>query len=448
MPIDTKVRRSYNQRNMGLFGSSGVRRIFDIDLLNLALKIGLVVGRDYPGVVIGRDTRTSSDALKHTFVAGLLAAGGRSYDAGIVTTPTLALAAWEFDAGAMITASHNPPEYNGIKLWNADGSAFDSVQREQIEDLVLKSSNGTAPWRKIGSSEICDGAVEQHSRHILEDISGKFSLKVALDCCCGAASVITPYILKRLGCDVIAINCNPSGFFPHPIEPTDENLGDLKRVTLESGADLGIAHDGDGDRMMAVDGKGRFIPGDKLLVVFARHLAAKEVVTTVDASMVIDEIGFKVTRTPVGDAFISEEIKRGGDFGGEASGSWIFPRSLLCPDGVYAAAQLVAIASQQELANIVDEIPDYPLIRGSIDNRGIELSNFKERLLAMEPVSIDDTDGVRLNFKDGWLLVRISGTEPKIRLTTEARSEARVNQLYESTIRLIREYTEEQGTKR
>jgi len=220
------------------------------------------------------------------------------------------------------------------------------------------------------------------------------------------------------------------------------------RVTLESGADLGIAHDGDGDRMMAVDGKGRFIPGDKLLVVFARHLAAKEVVTTVDASMVIDEIGFKVTRTPVGDAFISEEIKRGGDFGGEASGSWIFPRSLLCPDGVYAAAQLVAIASQQELANIVDEIPDYPLIRGSIDNRGIELSNFKERLLAMEPVSIDDTDGVRLNFKDGWLLVRISGTEPKIRLTTEARSEARVNQLYESTIRLIREYTEEQGTKR
>ena len=432
---------------MALFGSSGVRRIFDGDLLELALKMGLAVGRDYGNVVIGRDTRTSSDALKHAFIAGLLAAGGRSYDAGVITTPTLALAAREFNAGAMITASHNPPEYNGIKLWNADGSAFDSGQREQIEDAFLNNSLGTVAWKEIGSSEIYDGAIEQHSRHILEDISGKFRLKVVLDCCCGAASVITPYLLKRLGCDVIAINCNPSGFFPHAIEPTDENLGDLKRITRERGADLGIAHDGDGDRMMAVDSKGRFIPGDKLLAIFARHLAAKEVVTTVDASMIIDEMGFKVTRTPVGDAYISEEIKSCGDFGGEPSGSWIFPRRLLCPDGVYAAAQLVAIASQQDLAKIVDKIPDYPLIRGSIDNRGIELSNLKGRLLALEPISIDDTDGVKLNFEDGWLLIRISGTEPKIRVTAEARSEVRVHKLYGSAVRLIHEYADEQGVK-
>ncbi|MBA7693906.1 Phosphoglucosamine mutase [subsurface metagenome] len=191
--------------------------------------------------------------------------------------------------------------------------------------------------------------------------------------------------------------------------------------------------------MMAVDDSGRFIPGDKLLALFARQVEAKEVVTTIDASMVIDEMGFDVTRTPVGDTYVSEELKRGGDFGGEPSGSWVFLDNSLCPDGIYAAARLVTIASQQKLSQLVDNIPQYPLLRGSVDSDGVAMPDLERRLLAMEPLSVNTIDGTKLNFKDGWLLIRASGTEPKIRITAEARSEVRVNQLYDNAVRAIRE---------
>ncbi len=424
---------------MQLFGTSGIRRVADKSLVELALKAGLAVGEVYGNVVVGCDTRTSSDAVKHAFISGLLAAGSKCCDAGVIPTPTLALAARGFQAGAMITASHNPPEYNGIKLLNPDGSAFDSNQRKQIEDMILSDSLSVAHWSEIKSSRIHNGAILKHIEHILEDFPDELKLKVVVDCGCGAASVITPYLLKRLGCEVVALNCYPSGFFPHAIEPTETNLGDLIQATRELGADLGIAHDGDADRMMAVDDNGRFIPGDKLLVLFAQQMGAKELVTTIDASMVIDEMGFSVRRTPVGDTYVSEELRNGGDFGGEPSGSWIFPNSSLCPDGIYAAAQLVAIASRQRLSQLVDNIPCYPLLRGSIANEGVATSDLEKRLLAMEPLSVSSIDGIKLNFEDGWLLVRTSGTEPKIRVTAEAKSETRVRQLYDSGVRTIGE---------
>jgi phosphoglucosamine mutase len=397
------------------------------------------MGMVYDNVVIGCDTRTSSDAVKHAFISGVLAAGSRCCDVGVLPTPTLALAAREFQAGAMITASHNPPEYNGIKLLNPDGSAFDANQQEQIEDMISDGSLSATLWSEIDSSSIHNGAVEGHIEHILEDFPGESKLKVVVDCGCGAASVVTPDLLKRLGCEVVALNCFPTGFFPRAIEPTEANLGDLIQATKELGADLGIAHDGDADRMMAVDERGRFIPGDKLLVLFAQQTGAKEVVTTIDASMVIDEMGFSVIRTPVGDTYVSEELKKGGDFGGEPSGSWIFPDSSLCPDGIYAAARLVAIAGQQKLWQLADNIPQYPLLRGSIDGEGLAASDLERRLSTMEPLSVSSVDGTKLNFEDGWLLIRASGTEPKIRITAEARSEARVHQLYNGGVRVIKE---------
>ncbi|MFC1985530.1 phosphoglucosamine mutase [Chloroflexota bacterium] len=424
---------------MQLFGTSGIRRVADRNLMELALKTGLAVGKVYDRVVVGCDTRTSSDAVKHVFISGLLAAGAKCIEAGIIPTPTLALAAREFNAGAMITASHNPPEYNGIKLLNPDGSAFDSNQREQIEDMVLNGPLSAAPWSKIKSSGIYNGAIEKHIERVLEDFPGELKLKVVVDCGCGAASVITPYLLKRLGCEVITLNCYPSGFFPRDAEPTETNLRDLTRLVVELGADIGIAHDGDGDRMMAVDSNGRFVTGDELLVLFAQQAEAKELVTTIDASMVVDEMGFEVTRTKVGDIYVSEELKKGGDFGGEPSGSWVFPNISLCPDGIYAAAQLVAIASRQKLSSLVDNIPRYPLIRGSVTSEGVVMSDLEKRLLAMEPLAVSDTDGIKLNFEDGWLLIRASGTEPKIRVTAEAKSEARSQQLYESGVRVIKE---------
>ncbi|MFH1381961.1 MAG: phosphoglucosamine mutase [Chloroflexota bacterium] len=425
---------------MNLFGTSGIRRTADRGLFELAWKAGLATGKTYARVVVGTDTRTSSEALKHVFVAGLLAAGADCFDAGVLPTPTLALATRRFQAGAMITASHNPPEYNGIKLLNPDGSAFDTGQRQQMEKVILSDSLSVARWTEIKSSHTYDGAIAEHTEHILKAFPGKPKLKVALDCGCGAASVITPFLLTRMGCELVALNCTPSGFFPHDVEPVEANLGDLIRATRESGADLGIAHDGDADRMMAVDDKGRFIPGDKLLAILAQQTRAKKVVTTVDASRVIDELGFSITRTRVGDIYVSEELKRGGDFGGEPSGAWIFPQSSLCPDGIYAAAQLVAIASQHKLSALVDEIPQYPLQRGSIPAQKIALTELAGRLSAMKPLSMSNIDGLKLDFADGWLLIRGSGTEPKVRISAEARTEARVQQLYESGVRTIKEY--------
>ena len=431
---------------MGLFGTSGIRGLFDNSLIYLALQVGQAVGKLYGNVVVGSDTRTSSDALKHAVITGLLTAGARCEDAGVVPTPTLGFAAREFAAGVMITASHNPPEYNGIKLLNPDGSAFDSYQQSQIEEALSNSLN-VAPWGEIKDSGIHHDAIEQHIERIIQDFPTGLKAKVVLDCGCGAASVITPYLLKKLGCDVVEINCQPSGFFPRGIEPTESNLENLITATRESGADMGIAHDGDADRMMAVDDRGRFISGDKLLAIFARSVRAKEVVTTLDASMAIDEMGFRVRRTRIGDTCVSEELKNGGDFGGEPSGSWIFPSVSLCPDGIYAAAQVVAIASQQSLSQLVDKIPSYSLLRGSISSEGIIMSSLELQLMAMEPLSVSKVDGIKLSFKDGWLLVRASGTEPKIRLTAEARSKARVHQLYDSGLKAIKDCVEESKEK-
>ena len=190
--------------------------------------------------------------------------------------------------------------------------------------------------------------------------------------------------------------------------------------------------------MMAVDDRGRFISGDKLLAIFAQMLKAKEIVTTVDASRAIDEMGFSIQRTMVGDTFVSEELRKSGDFGGEPSGSWIFPGISLCPDGIYAAARVAAIANQQKLSDLADSIPSYPILRGNISSEGVIMSGLAPRLMAMEPLSVSNVDGIKLDFKDGWLLIRASGTEPKIRLTAEAKSEARVHQLYDSGIRAIR----------
>jgi len=423
---------------MRLFGTSGIRRVVDSSLLQLALEVGLAVGSIYRPVVVGRDTRTSGNALKHAVMAGLLASGSRCFDAGVLPTPTLAWATCHFAAGVMLTASHNPPEYNGIKLLNPDGSAFDVPQQEQIENLVLYSSPAVR-WDKIERSGVYDGAIEQHTERILKDFPGSLKLKVVVDCGCGAASVITPYLLRRLGCEVLALNCYPSGFFPHPIEPIESNLGELMKATKEFGADLGIAHDGDSDRMMAVDEKGRFIPGDKLLVVFARALTAREVVTTLDASMAIEEMGFKVRRTRIGDIYVSNDLKNGGDFGGEPSGSWVFPGVSLCPDGIYAAAQVVAIASQQRLSQLVESIPSYPLRRGSVSSQGVDIASLEPGLMALQPLTVNNTDGIRLGFADGWLLIRPSGTEPKIRITVEAKSEVRLRQLYDSGVKAIEE---------
>ncbi len=415
---------------MRIFGTSGIRCLWDRSLLDLALQTGLAVGGGYGRVVVGTDTRTTGDSLKYAFISGLLAAGGTTEDAGVLPTPTLAFAARDFAAGVMITASHNPPSYNGIKLINPDGSAFNRGQQERIEEAISGASRRVSGWEKVGQSCLHRGAIERHLERILHDFPEELRLKVVLDCGAAAASVITPRLLQKLGCKVKLINCTPGGFFPRGIEPIESNLEELAALTRESGADVGIAHDGDADRMMAVDERGRFVSGDKLLAIFAREMGATDVVTTIDASMSVEETGGRVRRTCIGDNYVSEELKNGGVFGGEPSGSWIFPSVSLCPDGIYAAALLTAIAGRHKLSRLVDDIPAYPLLRGSLDADGVDLGRLELKLMALEPLTVSRTDGIKLGFDDGWLLVRASGTEPKIRLTAEAKTSARARRLY------------------
>jgi phosphoglucosamine mutase len=253
-----------------------------------------------------------------------------------------------------------------------------------------------------------------HREAILDQLEAGADLRVVLDCGNGAGSVITPGLLSEMGIAVLTLNCNPGGHFARPSEPQEELLGYVAEMVRAESADGGIVHDGDADRMMAFDGKGRFIDGDRLLVLFARYLGAKRVVTTLDASMIIDEVA-EVQRTPVGDSYVSARLRKGGDFGGEPSGAWIFPGHSLCPDGVYAAALFCEMASEWDIARELDRIPRFPIVRES--SPCSDAAGVLRRLGADSP-----TDGIRREEEDGWFLIRASGTEPKVRITAEGKT--------------------------
>lgn len=416
---------------MSLFGSSGVRGVINKEFTpELATMIGMAVGSKVKSAAIGMDTRMAGPLTEAAVASGLMAAGCDTFHAGIVTTPTLAEASRTLGCGVMVTASHNPPEYEGIKLWNPDGSGFSVEQTKSVEaDLESKKFN-LQPWDKVGKRHPLHHAVERHVSRILGGV-GEAKLKVVVDCANGPASNITPLVLQKMGCRVVTLNSNLDGHFPgRPPEPTEENLGGLKKAVVSMKADLGIAHDGDADRMVSVDEKGQFFGGDQLLALFAKRFGKKKVVATVDASMVIDDyVDAEVIRTRVGDVFVSEEVKKSkADFGGEPSGTWIFPDQTYCPDGVLAAARLAEIVSQEKLSELRNSIPCYPIMRGSeqFDPRNREkiLRGIEKELEGIPCDSMMTLDGYRLQFKEGWALVRPSGTEPRIRFLAEARSDA------------------------
>ncbi|MBE0481146.1 MAG: phosphoglucosamine mutase [Dehalococcoidia bacterium] len=430
---------------MKLFGSSGIRRLADRTLLEIAFQAGLAAGNAYSSVVVGTDTRTSSDSLRYAFVSGLLAGGASASYAGITPTPTLAYAARLFHAGTMITASHNPPQYNGLKLVNPDGSAFDAQQRTALEGVLSAQSASAVAWEEFGKCVNCESAISDHLDRITKDFPGPLRARVVVDCCCGAACEATPVLLTRLGCDVVRMNCEHSGFFPREIEPRPENLVDLAKTVRSQNADLGIAHDGDADRIAVIDENGEFVPADKLMALFAIEMKAETIVTTVDASMIIDEIGLEVTRTKVGDAFVSDELRKDtrleARFGGESSGCFIFPHISLCPDAIYAAALAARLAGERKVSSLVSEIPSYPVIRGSVAAGDEPMAFIEARLRRMQESAgkLETLDGLRFALTDGWLLIRPSGTEPKIRITAEAKTESRARELFDLGIRLVKD---------
>jgi phosphoglucosamine mutase len=401
-----------------LFGSSGIRRRFDYSLAETALKVGAALASGTPDIIVGTDTRTTSPLLAHLVIAGILGAGGSARTAGIVPTPTVAFSSRSVLAGCMITASHNPEEYNGLKLFNRDGSSFTRAQQAEMESLL--TAQHWADWKDQGSEKTID-AITPHKNAILDKVSIRDGSTAILDCGNGAGCQLTPSLLMDAGVKTICLNCNPSGYFSRPSEPLEENVSYISEMIRKTGAGSAIVHDGDADRMMAFDNRARYISGDHLLVLFARYLGAKRVVTTSDASMTIEDCA-EVRRTPVGDAYVSEELLVWGDFGGEPSGAWIFPKISYCPDGPFAAALFCEMSSEWDIAQEIDEIPTYHLLRESFscDNAREVL----DRLGASSP-----TDGIRIADEDGWCLIRASGTEPKIRITAEGKTRAKAKEL-------------------
>ena len=424
---------------MGLFGSSGIRGVVNEMMTpELSLKAGRALGLTHKNVVVGHDPRTSSQMIENALVAGLLSSGARVTRVGLVSTPTLAYAARKFSAGVMVTASHNPSEYNGLKFWNPDGMAFSLQQQDELEQLIYSDIKGVS-WKAIGQESVSHDAIFDHIAVILKNVR-PCSLKVVVDCGCGSASTITPYVLREMGCKVIALNAQPDGFFPaRDPEPIDENLSQLKETVRATGADLGIAHDGDADRMMAVDETGRLVTGDELLAYFCRFEVKSSVACPVEASMAVDHCGkdVKVYRTRIGDAFVSEEVRRvSADFGGETSGTWIFPRISYCPDGIYAAAKIVELVSEHgSLSKAVAELPRYPLKRGGLKFskeswKADIMGGVKAEIERGQYSSLNPLDGLRVQYDDGWILIRPSGTEPKIRITAEAVDAEAAERLY------------------
>jgi phosphoglucosamine mutase len=421
---------------MTLFGSSGIRGLVGQEITSsLVLKIGMAVGNEYGRIVIGKDTRTSGDMMERSLAAGAMSSGADVHMAGMLSTPTLARAAFDYDCGLMITASHNPKEYNGVKMWNPDGSAFDTDQMERVEDLIANGGTRKPSWRNVGHEYVHRNAVRDHINEVIGSV-GSSDVSVVVDCACGGTFNISPLLLREMGCSVLSLNAQPDGYFPGRMpEPTEEQLTDLMKNVISRGASLGIAHDGDGDRMVAVDENGRFVDGDKLLALFASVLGATGLVAPIDASMVLDDmVKGNVVRTKVGDVYVAEALKKTGlPFGGEPSGTFIFPKETYCPDGVYAAALLAKYTQEQRLSEMIDSLPSYPRARESFVFPAASRVTLNERMAQeMAGVSCNrliTVDGFRAEFDEGWYLMRLSGTEPKLRVSAEARSKDELDRL-------------------
>ncbi|RLF87821.1 phosphoglucosamine mutase, partial [Thermococci archaeon] len=311
------------------FGTSGIREVVNEKLTpELALRVGLALGTylEEGTVVIGVDTRTSSEMLKNAVISGLLATGINVIDIGLAPTPLtgFAIKLYEADAGVTITASHNPPEYNGIKVWDRNGMAYTPDKEKKLEEIMDSDKFKRVPWNEIGRLTKEDPR-DEYIEEVLKTIKLEDSYTVVVDTGNGAGSILSPYLQRELGNRVISLNSHPSGFFVRELEPNAKSLEMLAKTVKAMNADVGIAHDGDADRIGVVDDTGRFVEYEVMLSLIAGYMLRKYgegvVVTTVDAGFALDDyvrdLGGKVARTKVGDVAVAEELARhGGVFGG------------------------------------------------------------------------------------------------------------------------------------
>jgi phosphoglucosamine mutase len=430
-----------------MFGTSGVRGPVGEDVTaELALRVGRALG-DRDRVVVGRDPRDSGRLLVDALAAGCRECGVDVVDLGVAATPTVARAvAWEdADAGVAVTASHNPAPDNGIKLWQPSGQAFDGPLREEIEARVTADDPDLRAWDGLGDRRSAD-ATARHAAALVEAVPS-CERSVVVDVGNGTGGV-TVDALTDLGCHVETLNAQPDGSFPgRPSEPTPENCGSLAALVRGSDADLGIAHDGDADRMRAVAGDGEFLSGDTLLAVLAADAAGSgdRVAVPVDTSLAVEDYladrGVETVRTPVGDVYVAAAAAEDGvAFGGEPSGAWIWPDETLCPDGPLAACRLAALDAERPLAERAADVPTYPIRRDNVetDAKAAVMERVREAVAAeYDAADVSTLDGVRVDRGDGWFLVRASGTQPLVRVTAEARDPDRAASLREAALSLV-----------
>jgi phosphoglucosamine mutase len=363
-------------------------------------------------VFVGRDTRASGEELEEAFGRGVVAAGGNAVLAGVLPTPAVALLA--LDLAAVISASHNPPEYNGVKLFDGDGRKLTDAAEEEIEALFDAPLGG-----EPGQIDHVGVATDSYLDHIVERFGSDLSrLNVVVDCANGAYSGIAPMAFERLGAAVTAIGSEPDG--------TNINVGcgatdlsALQAAVVREGADLGVAFDGDGDRMLAVDARGEMVDGDQILAILMLHLDVDLVAVTVMANLglhrLAEEHGVRVVTTDVGDRYVLEALQREhGLLGGEQSGHIVYLRDHVTGDGLAAALLLCGALGGRTLEEAAAVMPKFPQAK---ENIRVARGSLPETVQ-------EAVEGLNARFDGrGRVLVRPSGTEPVIRVLAEAESE-------------------------
>ncbi|MDI6887715.1 MAG: phosphoglucosamine mutase [Candidatus Thermoplasmatota archaeon] len=437
-----------------LFGTDGIRGVVsELMRPQFALEIGLSIGT-YLGnkgkVALATDTRTSNIVLKSAMLSGLLSSGIDVVDFGIVPTPTLQFGITKFDLdfGVVITASHNPPEFNGIKCIDSDGIELARESEEKIEHIYFQKSYKQVAWDNLGNVSTAD-IIEDYVNAVLSLVDTEAiraaNLKVVLDCANGAGCFTTPYLLEKLNCRVILLNSQPQGVPSHPSEPTAENLQELITTVKVAGVDLGIAHDGDADRAIFVDELGNYVPGEKTLALCARELVKENkglVVTAVSSSSCLEDVvkaeGGEVEYTRVGSPIIARVMRnKNAVFGGEENGGLIFPKFQYCRDGAIGIAKIleILVKSGKKFSELIAKIPQYYLYKTKIScPEELKQKVLDEYIKSKAVVGLRSLtlDGVKIFFENGWVLVRPSGTEPIYRIFAESKDQNIAKELAES----------------
>lgn len=437
-----------NSLKIGISGVRGVVGETFTPELAVGFAQGLATYLDSGRVLVCRDTRSSGPMVRAAVLAGLLAAGCEVIDLGICPTPSLQLSVRRLGAagGISITAGHNPEPWNALKFVRADGLYFNATQADELLDLFHQAEYAKADWRGIRSKIEEADAIAPH----LEALAAAFDvervrarcLKVAVDCCNSSCSLLSPRWLELLGCEVLAVNDDPTAPFPHAPEPRRQAMAQLRALVRAGRADIGFAHDADGERLGIVTEAGEILSEEATLPLAAEiELRRKTgaVVTNVSTSASVERVaeryGATVIRTPVGQAFISEAmVESRAVVGGEGSGGVVVPRVQLSHDSAAAVGLVLEhlATTGERVSELASRLPRLAMLKHDLAVEPNRIHSLLQRLyeeLEREGAEYDQTDGVKVAWPDGWVHVRVSNTESLIRVIAEADTAPRAQEL-------------------